>query len=128
MQTVYNSNLKKLQLEEYNILDWDLDKILKPENNSKHCQQIRRLSDVNSNLKEEPHLNKMQTLYLGNNLSMHLKEGSDKLGINLDNTTTQGNRKGAHKAEITLDENMFKYEEIKTHKQRLYKTALQLTQ
>ena len=99
MQTSYNRNLKKLQLEEYNILDRDLDKILKPENNSKHCQQIRRLSDVNSNLKEEPHLNKMQTLYLGNNLSMHLKEESDKLGINLDTTTTQGNTKGAQKAQ-----------------------------
>ena len=44
--------------------------------------------------------------------------------LGLDTITPQGSVKGAHKADITLDENMVTYEEIENHIQRSYKTTL----
>ena len=84
MQTVDNTNNRHSQLEEYNILYRDLNDVIKPENNGKQSQQTRRLSDVDSNLMEDPYFNLTQ-----------------------DTITSQRNIKGAHEAEITLDENMF---------------------
>ena len=91
IQTAYNSDHQRLHLEEYDILGIDLDKIIKPEKNDERCQQMRKLSDINSNLRDVPHLNKKQTLHPSNDLSMHKKEESNKLGINLNIPTSQGN-------------------------------------
>lgn len=45
-----------------------------------------------SNLMEELHHPKMQTLYHGNDLSIHMEEESSKLGIDLNIPTSQGSK------------------------------------
>ena len=75
--------------EEYDILGINQDKIFKPEEHSESSQQIRRLAGVNSNLKEQPHQERMQTIYPSNNLSMHMKEESNILGIHLNIPTSK---------------------------------------
>ena len=110
IQTAYNSDHQRLHLEEYDILGIDLDKIIKPEKNDERCQQMRKLSGINSNLRDVPHHNRMQTLYPGNGLSMQKKEESKKPRINLNIPTSQGIIEGACEAEMALGENMFEHE------------------
>ena len=141
----------------------DLSKIFNKVKEEEGVHKIERISGINSTLMEEPHHVKMQTLYSGDDpsmhtekynipdrdlgvnsilvdeshrvmtretyskddLSIHMEEESSKLKINQNIPTSQRNIEGVRKAGRIPGSNMFKNEEIKAQRRRLYKAALE---